>query len=266
MTKSRNSNTYVDESGKFYYGHEDGSWSAGVPPHASSDLLTGFLRIPVTDWSLLGTDQADGRSAYVIERLGNYIGGGEYLETYWIDAETFLPIKQVSKNAAQEQTQGTTEFQTQFSDFGAPVDVEVPPEALAPTPTPTPPEPANPLTSNDPTAIAEGFMQAFIAGDFETVQAYYAPDRRPDTWAEIFDFDFVTANTVECSGVAYETVARQGVFAGVDFAEITLVFESDCIEQMYASGGSRGVWSNEAFVSLEGGTGYWYVQALSFPW
>lgn len=155
--------TYVDETGMHFYGHEDGTWSSGMPPHAGPDQMTQFLGTPVTDWALLGTEQVDGHAAYMTERIGTFIfGGGQYRESYWIDAETFLPIKRVSKNEVEDETPSTTEFQTQFFDFGAAVDVQVPPEALAPTPTP---EPAIPLTSDDPTAIAEGLLNATFAND-----------------------------------------------------------------------------------------------------
>jgi murein DD-endopeptidase MepM/ murein hydrolase activator NlpD len=147
--------TYVDESGKFYTQQEDGTWTSNFPGGGPvADWMTEFLGAPVTDWSLLGADSTEGRSAYQIQRISTEIQGAieyQYQETYWIDAETFLPLEQVSKNVEQEQTSAATEVH--FSDFGASVDAQVPAEALAPTPTPEPtPPPINP-EALDPEAL-----------------------------------------------------------------------------------------------------------------
>lgn len=263
--------TNVDETGRFFYEQEDGSWNSGFPPHSSPDVLTQFLGTPVPDWSLLGSEEIDDQSAYVIERIGEYlIGGGEYRETYWIDTGTFLPLRQRHEN---QETLGRSEIV--FSDFGTPVDVQVPQEALAPTPTPTPPEPANPLTSNDPVAIAEGFLQSLFAQDFERARQYYAPDRQPDDWLFVFhpsclgvfweDCErlwggpFKSVDLIAgCSGVDYTTVERDEV--------VTFTFSTPCALAFEEYEGLDLKSYDQIIVEMEQANGQWYVYNARVLW
>lgn len=142
--------TFVDTGGMYHQQNADGTWFSYFPPGSPGfDSLTEFVSTPVTDWSLLRIEQTAGRNAHVIERT-TVVGAADYRETYWIDAETFLPLKRVGQEAREG---ATAHADVVYFDFGAPVDVAVPQEALAPTPTPQPtPPPINPETL-DPEAL-----------------------------------------------------------------------------------------------------------------
>lgn len=219
-----------------------------------------FLGTQGQDWTLVGAQSLEGKQAYVIERTYE----DETLqttETLWIEAAMFLPLKSVVVYGQDE----TTENETVYADFGAPVDVQVPPEALVPTPTPEPTR-ALPMTSDSPTAIAESFMAA-MEGDFEAVSEYFALDRQPESWRDVFPPPLSSipgaGDVTGCLGIDYQVVERRGQSGGVERAQVNFVFATDCLRMP--------LWSEDQFQSnslarvfLDNATGYWYVSRACY--
>lgn len=183
-------------------------------------------------WLLQGTAVVDGRAAYILTRPAKSIAHVEF----WIDAATFLPLKLTT-----QRTEPLVETEIIFFDFGAPVDVRVPPEAAASL-----------------------FMQTILGGDFAFAQGYFAPENQPETWHDIFTgtSDQTSVDVSPCRDVAYDVVTRPGAFTGVDSAEVTVVFADTCIQ---TSNGREQVPSTTMLVTLEYRQGQWYVQSVAVP-
>jgi len=237
---------YIDSTGKFYTQDPSGTWIGNYPAGGSiPDPLTRFLGTSVTEWTLLGTEPYDVRDTYVIERAYDF-KMTERTETIWVDAGTFLPVKSTDKDAQA----GAASGEITYSDFGAPVDVEIPPEALAPTPSPTPQ--LGPSPSDTPTQIAEGFIDAVTAGDFAAVARYFALDRQPQSWDDAFLRNVPGARADGCRGVDYQTVERQINSAGTVVA-VNFLFASPCATT------PSGEATEKVSIKLESSTGRWYV-------
>lgn len=170
---------------------------------------------------------------------------GEVEESFWIDAETFLPARRVAGSPGEDVP--ASSFETVYSDFGAPVDVEVPAEAFQPTPTPVSPAPADPLTSDSPTEIAEGLLLAIIDQDLEAARRYFAPDQQPGGWEDVYgesddyyrppggENRFVVPEVSGRKGIPYVVTERRATY-GVEYADISIVFETACSQRPQCTG------------------------------
>jgi probable HAF family extracellular repeat protein len=211
---------------------QDGIWDVYSPPRGYYVALLNFTNTPATDWTLTGTELVGGTPAYVIERTFTY--EIERQEKLWIDVATFLPLKQTMRSLG-EGSQAETEIV--FSDFGAPVDVQVPPEALAPARTPEPtPLPANPqdldpqelltLLLTSPFPISEmppGYSEALVTEASDAELAYGALSRvkvvtdQEDIFGDEINFTiFASADEAQQGFEAYLAEAqRQGAVVSV---------------------------------------------------
>jgi hypothetical protein len=274
-----NGTRQVDETGTTYYitaigrrftEQEDGTLLDTTPASgAFAEILIQFVNQPATDWTLLGEEEVEGRDAYLIQETFTW-KMWEIEQTLWIDAESFLPLKAVGRN-----DQNDNYGETFYSDFGAPVDVEVPPEAMASKPSPEPITVAVP-SGSEPQDVAEGFLQAAMAWDFDAALQFFAPDEQPAAWYRVFGWDelfpeYVNDDLSGCSGVGYQVVERvEG-----SSAAITFLFDTDCaMAQLSFREASdfqlqynlndqdvpAAVPTNEVVVFLENSTGRWFVE------
>lgn len=117
--------TYFSE-GYMLYQTADGSWSISQPPVPTDEVVMTLVNVPDRPWTEFGADTVDGRVAEVVEFVG-YHGAVAYLIHLWIDAETFLPLKSQELSGID----GSLTAETTYADFGQPVDVQAPAEALA---------------------------------------------------------------------------------------------------------------------------------------
>ena len=126
----------------------DGTWQVRVPPDDRGDSLLNLLDSSTTPWESLGMESVDGRPSYVIEQILEDGPSVQRTQTFWIDAGSFLP----HRFTWQVSVDGSAPFGNEiiYSGFGAPVDVNPPAAALAPTPTPEP----LPVTSGGKVTIA----------------------------------------------------------------------------------------------------------------
>lgn len=140
----RGNKTYAADGSdpKYYDGQtlynlgEDGQWMARIPPYDMSESLLDSLGSSPPKWDLSGMETVNGRPTYVIGRTTQDTDVFTTTQTLWIDAATFLPLKEMWLTEMDEMEPfGSV---TLFTDFGAEVDITPPPAALAPTPTPEP--------------------------------------------------------------------------------------------------------------------------------
>jgi hypothetical protein len=210
-----------------YHRGAEGTWGAYLPGRGYDEPLLQFLSEQASWWQLQGTAVVDGRAAYILQ---------QYEVEFWIDAATFLPLKRTTQS-----TEPLVETETIFFDFGAPVDVRVPPEA-----------------------VTSLFMPTLLGGDFASVQWYFAPENQPATWHDIFTrtSEQTAVDVLPCRDVAYDVVARPGAVTGVDSAEVSVVFADPCIQTRE---GQARVPSDTMLVTLEYREGQWDVQRVAVP-
>jgi hypothetical protein len=216
---------YYDYQAIYSRGPE-GTWFAYLPGRGYDEPLLQFLSAQPSWWhgTAVVDGRVDGRAAYILE------------SEFWIDAATFLPLKRTTQS-----TEPLVETETIFFDFGAPVDVQVPPEA-----------------------VTSLFMPTLLGGDFASVQWYFAPENQPATWHDIFTrtSEQTAVDVLPCRDVAYDVVARPGAVTGVDSAEVSVVFADPCIQTRE---GQARVPSDTMLVTLEYREGQWDVQRVAVP-
>jgi len=222
---------YYDNLSVYSRGPE-GTWIVYLPGRGYDEPLLQFLSDDQAHqragmWQLQGTAVVDGRAAYILQQYG---------VEFWIDAATFLPLKRTTQS-----TEPLVETETIFFDFGAPVDVRVPPEA-----------------------VASLFMPALLGGDLASVQWHFAPENQPATWHDIFSgtSDQTSISVLPCRDVAYDVVTRPGAVTGVDSAQVTVVFAHPCIQTRE---GQDRVPSDTMLVTFEYRLGQWSVQRVAVP-
>lgn len=179
-------------------------------------------------------------------------------EVIWVNSNTFLPEKYLTTSLGSG-------FEITFSDFGVPVDIQMPLEALAPTPTP---EPAGPMTSDSAQAVAEGLLDAVLNEDFARAQQYFPPDRQPRTWGALLGYNvdnpIVLTYITGCKGVNYTVVERESEYGGVNLAEVTFVFDDFCAKAVFNML-SNTVPSNKVVINFDNSLGVWYV-GQNYTW
>lgn len=138
--------------GDQFYMNSDGDWTNAPMDSPYEDPIVAHIRQlldPALNWHLVGQESVEGEQAFKFEQESpppyeGFEAPNVNERSIWISSETFLPIKLFEE---LETMAGPSEVETIYSDFGAPIDIQAPPQALAPTPTPdsTPP-PVDPAT------------------------------------------------------------------------------------------------------------------------
>lgn len=203
---------------------------------------------------------SEGTRWYVVSSEPSFSEHGS--NEVWIDADTFMLGKYVSDDMGEFY--GFSEVR--FTDFGASVDIQAPVEPALPT---SIPEPVTPLTSHEPTVIAEGLLNAIFTEDLARANQYFAPDRQRDSLADAlgqgFESDAYALGLVAgCSGLEYTVVERQFQESGVLWTSVTFTFPQACATAFGFN--MAHTPANQIRVNLESSTGRWYVEQVLVVW
>jgi hypothetical protein len=162
----------------------------------------------------------------------------------------------------------------------AAVAAPIPGPRPAPAPPTLNPSQQNPALESDSRALAEGFLQAAIAGDFQKVLQYFPPDRQPNSWAEVFLFNGLRYNETlpnaifegalpklqGCLNVNYTILERQGTSGGTQIIELSFLFDSPCIwrpSTLRDNNNKKGWLSKQLFVTMDKSAGRWYIHPVT---
>lgn len=101
------------------------------------DDIFNWLWDPSIGWEFTGTQSLDGGATLILEwrwEDPNSQYQGSSVISYWIDGDTYLPVRKLRTYYISDGQ--TDEYETLYSGWGEPVDVEVPAEAFVPAPAP----------------------------------------------------------------------------------------------------------------------------------
>lgn len=117
-----------------------------------------------------------------------------------------------------------------------------------------------------PRAMAEAFMQAALVNNLAQVTQYFAPDKRPTSWNDIWgcpplcQAGGAPPGVQACRNVPFQVVERQGKIRGFSAEEVVFAFDTKCAVER---DGYIADQTNILQVSLDNAAGRWYIVGVS---
>lgn len=128
------------------------------------DQFTGEQTTPSAPWTLQGTEVVNGKLQYVLRKDNPGVGGPPESEVVWVDAETFLPVKETDKSA-------TVSTEIDYTDWGAPITIQLPENIVAALT----PQPSDPLLTMYVSANGRG-IDLYTRPSEQAVNLVHIPD------------------------------------------------------------------------------------------